>query len=223
MAERVVFLRPDAERIARVVRRVEGFRADPPLTFRRVLEQPSRKVFRVCTFDGAWATGTPKTVTFKNQTSTPNTVSALNLFFPITENAVSADCAVAKEGTAWYLIDVPFQTATVSVAQVTASGFFAQATATGVVVQSTGLITFASAGSSQAVVSDISISATLNTNDCSITVSKTVSTASVTIAGSTATAMVVGSTATTVSITSTATAVFVTQTATATVLRFKVN
>ncbi len=223
MADRVVFLRPDAERIAKAVRRVESMRDGSPLTFRRVLEQPSRKVFRVCTFDGAWATGTPKTVTFKNQTSTPNTVSALNLFFPITETAVEADCAVAKDGTAWYLIDVPFQTATISVAEVTASGFFAQSTATGVVVESTDVITFASGGSAQTVVSDISISAVLDTSDCLITVSKTVSTASVTIAGATATARVVGATATTISISSAATAVFAMQTATAVVLRFKVT
>lgn len=205
MADRVVFLRPDAERIARAVRQVEGLRQGSPLTFRRAPELARRAdVFRVCTFDGAWATGTPKTVTFKYQASTPNTVSALNLFFPITENAVAADCAVAKEGTAWYLIDVPFATATVAVLGATATGFYAQATA---------LITFASAGSAQTVVSDISISATLDTSDCSITVSKTVSTASITGVGETATA---------VSISSVATAIFATQTATATVLRFKV-
>lgn len=112
MAERVVFLRTDAERIARAVRRVEGLREGSPLTFRRVpAETPQRNVFRIGTFTGAWSTGTTKTVTFKNVTSTPNTVSALNLFFPVTGSS-TRDCAVAREGTAWYLIDVPLQTAT---------------------------------------------------------------------------------------------------------------
>jgi hypothetical protein len=42
-------------------------------------------------------------VTFKNQTTTPNTASATNLFWPIPEGP-SRDCAIAKEGTAWYLL-----------------------------------------------------------------------------------------------------------------------
>ena len=224
MADRVVFLRPDAERIARVVRRVEGMREGSPLTFGPVLESSQRKVFRICTFAGAWATGSTKTVTFKYQSATPNTVNALNLFFPITDTAAAADCAVAKEGTAWYLIDIPFQTATISVVQATASGFYAQSTAVGMVAQSTSLITFSSgSGSSATFVSGISVSAVLNTDDCTITVSQTVSTGSVTIAGATATARVIGATATAVSISGVATALFVTQTATAAVLTFKVT
>jgi hypothetical protein len=40
-------------------------------------------------------------VTFKYQTSTPNTVTATNLFAAV---PASGNCAIAREGTAWYLI-----------------------------------------------------------------------------------------------------------------------
>ena len=65
---------------------------------------PAGKVFRVCTFTGAWSINSQKTVTFKYQTATPNTVSATNLFAAIATAASSRNCAVARDGTAWYLI-----------------------------------------------------------------------------------------------------------------------
>jgi len=106
--ERVTFTKPAAERIAKVVRAVEGGDRDAgPLTFgnRGVAGNP--KLFRVCTFTGAWSIGDAKTVSFKYQTATPNTVSAVNLFFPVTRTATgSRDCAIAKDGTAWFLVDV---------------------------------------------------------------------------------------------------------------------
>ena len=60
-------------------------------------------VFRIGTFAAPWPKGTAETVTFKYQTSTPNTVTATNLFADITSSG-TRDCAVAKEGTAWFLI-----------------------------------------------------------------------------------------------------------------------
>jgi hypothetical protein len=103
VADRVVFLRPDAERIARAVRTVEaGKRDETPLAFRRVMEPP-KKVFRICTFSGAWNIGASKTVTFKYKTTTPNTVSATNLFWPLPDNG-TRDCSIAKDGTAWFLL-----------------------------------------------------------------------------------------------------------------------
>lgn len=110
MAERISFTRPAAERIARVVRSVENARpAGQSLGFQRPATIGNAKVFRVATFSGAWAIGAQKTVTFKNVTNTPNTASVTNLFFPVTNTAAgSRDCAIAKEGTAWYLVDVPF-------------------------------------------------------------------------------------------------------------------
>jgi hypothetical protein len=104
VADRVVFLRPDAERIARAVRTVEaGNRNETPLRFGRVVES-GKRVFRVCTFTGAWPKNSLNTVTFKYQSSTPNTVSALNLFAAIGTASSSRNCAIAREGTAWFLV-----------------------------------------------------------------------------------------------------------------------
>jgi hypothetical protein len=176
--ERVTFTKPAAERIAKVVRAVEGGDRDAgPLSFgnRGVAGNP--KLFRVCTFTGAWAIGDTKTVTFKNQTATPNTVAAVNLFFPVTSTATgNTDCAIAKEGTAWYLIDVPLETAT---------AVFAGSTTTGIVVSST---------QSTSRVTDVTLSATLNTSNCTISIGKTLVTASTIFVTGTATSIFVQST-----------------------------
>ena len=103
--ERVTFTRPAAERIAKVVRQVEGGDRDtPPLVFGARIGSKSEKVFRVCTFTGSWSKNTAKVVTFRNQTATPNTANATNLFASIGTAASSRNCAIAKDGTAWYLI-----------------------------------------------------------------------------------------------------------------------
>jgi hypothetical protein len=175
--ERVTFTKPAAERIAKVVRAVEGGDRDAgPLSFgnRGVAGNP--KAFRVCTFTGAWSINATKTVTFKNQTATPNTVAAVNLFFPFPAPASATDCAIAKEGTAWYLIDVPFETAT---------AVFVGATTTGIVVSST---------QSTSRVTDVTLSATLNTSNCTISIGKTLVTASTIFVTGTATGVFVQST-----------------------------
>ena len=171
------FTRESAERIANVVRAAElASPAARPLSFERVDYVKNSKVFRVCTFTGAWAIGDTKTVTFKNQTSTPNTVAAVNLFFPFPAPASSTDCAIAKDGTAWYLIDVPFETAT---------AVFAGSTTTGIVVSST---------QSTSRVTDVTLSATLNTSNCTISIGKTLVTASTIFVTGTATSVFVQST-----------------------------
>ena len=102
---RVDFTRSAAERIANVVRAVEaGDRDGEPLRFGRVALPDQAKVFRVCTFTGAWSKDTLKTVTLKYNTTTPNTFVARNLFAEIASSATTRNCAIAKEGTAWYLI-----------------------------------------------------------------------------------------------------------------------
>lgn len=94
-----------AVRIANAVRKVEiGDRAEKPLEFDAVLPPQQRKAFRVATFSGAWSIGATKTVTFKYQTATPNTAVALNLFANVPAPSGSGDCAIAREGTAWFLI-----------------------------------------------------------------------------------------------------------------------
>jgi len=175
--ERVTFTKPAAERIAKVVRAVEGGDRDAgPLTFgnRGVAGNP--KAFRVCTFTGAWSINDTKAVTFRNQTTTPNTVAAVNLFFPFPAPASATDCAIAKDGTSWYLIDVPFETAT---------AVFAGSTTTGIVVSST---------QSTSRVTDVTLSATLNTSNCTISIGKTLVTASTIFVTGTATSVFVQST-----------------------------
>lgn len=112
--ERVSFTRPAAERIAKVVRTVEaGDRDAGPLSFGYRDSAAIGKAFRICTFTGSWAIGSSKTVTFKHVSATPNTAAATNLFFPVPDGA-TRDCAIAKDGTAWFLVDVPLRTASAS-------------------------------------------------------------------------------------------------------------
>ena len=109
--ERVSFTRPAAERIGKAVRQVEAGRRDlGPIEWGP--RGGSTKIFRVCTFTGAWAINTAKTVTFRNVTTTPNTVSATNLFCDLPSNGDLA-CAVAKAGTAWYLVQSQFTSVSV--------------------------------------------------------------------------------------------------------------
>jgi len=102
----VTFSRGAAQRIAKAVRTVEGGdRNQPGLTFDHPMPSASSKVFRVCTFTGTWSKGSSKTVTFKSTTSTPNTAVAQNIFVSVGSTATgSKNCAIAKDGTAWYLI-----------------------------------------------------------------------------------------------------------------------
>ncbi len=165
--ERVTFTRPAAERIAKVVRAVEGGDRDQAGITYGSAPSSQQKTFRVCTFTGAWSINASKTVTFKYQTTPPNTVSAMNLFFPITNTATATrDCAIAKDGTAWFLIDVPL------------------ATATAVFITSTATATFFGTDSTSQITFVTGVSASLNTTDCTISVSAATSTAiSVSMAG----------------------------------------
>ena len=105
----VQFTRESAERIAGVVRTIElAAPKGRPLSFEAVQSPPaSQKPFRIATFTAAWAKGTEQVLTFKNQTTTPNTVSATNLLYHVeplktTEPQI---CAIAREGTAWYFVN----------------------------------------------------------------------------------------------------------------------
>ena len=103
----VSFSRPAAQRIAKAVRVIEaGNRSQPGLTFDHPMPSAG-KVFRVCTFTGAWSKNSSKVVTFRGVTSTPNTAVAQNIFVAITGTTATAttkNCAIAKDGTAWSLI-----------------------------------------------------------------------------------------------------------------------
>jgi hypothetical protein len=96
----VQFTRESAERIANVVRAAEltptpGRR----LNFDAILESPRRRVFRMGTFTGAWPINTAKVVTLDNGV----VLAAVNRFFDH-PNVGTRNCAVAKDGTAWYLV-----------------------------------------------------------------------------------------------------------------------
>jgi hypothetical protein len=102
MTRPVIFDEAAALRIVNTIRKVEtGDRAERPLTFDAV-PPTQRKVFRIATFSGAWAVGATKTVTFKFATA--QTAVATNLFAAVPAPSGSGDCAIAKEGTAWFLI-----------------------------------------------------------------------------------------------------------------------
>ena len=103
MADRVTFTPGSADRIAKVVRIVEagnrdatGYVASPRL-------QGGGASLKLCTFTGSWSVGSAKTLTLKNQTTTPNTVSAYNLHLGL-EPASPCDVLIGKAGTAWYLV-----------------------------------------------------------------------------------------------------------------------
>lgn len=77
-----------------------GFRAIPT-----VLEgetPTSQKVFRIATFSGAWAIGATKTVDLKYVTPATQ-VTAMNLVCGLSPSG-ACDVSIAKEGTAWFLV-----------------------------------------------------------------------------------------------------------------------
>ena len=103
-SERVAFTRQAAVRISDAVRRVEaGDQSASGLSFGRVSPAVAGKTFRIATFTGSWAINSAKTVTFKYQTQTPNTVSATNLFCGLNPGG-ECDVSIAKEGTSWFLL-----------------------------------------------------------------------------------------------------------------------
>jgi hypothetical protein len=176
--ERVTFTKPAAERIAKVVRTVEqGDRGGAALTFGG-MPAGMPAAIKICTFTGSLAIGTPKTVTFKYATNTPNTVTAQNLFWEVPQTQTTTDCAIGKHGTAWYLLSIPVESRT---------AVFVTQTTAGTSVGQVSLLQ---------VMTDISISGSLNTSNCAITISKTPTTAWVSLVEKTGTAVFVTSTIT---------------------------
>jgi len=95
------------DRIERTIERVSGTPyggGATNVTPRLEMIGGSQKVFRICTFTGSWAIDADKAVTFKGVTTTPNTVSARNLFCGLSPGTVTCDVSIAKDGTAWYLV-----------------------------------------------------------------------------------------------------------------------
>lgn len=96
-------IRRVVERIGAEPYRVTNIQQGPRL--QDIPRRAARGGFRICTFTGAWAIGTEKTVTFRGVTTTPNTVAVTNLFASVTGECGARDCAIARDG-AWYLVAV---------------------------------------------------------------------------------------------------------------------
>jgi len=165
----VQFTRESAARIANVVRTLEiGVPKLRPLLFDRLVEgSGSGKVFRVGTFTGEWPIGTLKAVTFKYQAATPNTAAVTNLFFPYPSNGTQ-DCAIAKDGTAWFLVDVVFSVGVITYVQSieSATAAYVQSVAT-----SNTTLTYMTGGSAE-----------LNTGTCQIVFTPETATAKIMVA-----------------------------------------
>jgi hypothetical protein len=167
--QRVTFTKPAAERIGKVVREVEAGNRDlGPLEWGpRGVGGSSSKVFRVATVSGAWELNTLRTVTFRNQTTTPNTASVMNHIMPLPamkSTGASRIVNIAKDHTQWYLVSFPLMTATAIMSTGTQTITFMGTGAT-------QIISFATVGADVNAITDVS--AVLNTTNCSITVSKT--------------------------------------------------
>jgi hypothetical protein len=172
------------------------------------------RVIKLASFTGPWAKNSAKVVTFKG---TSRTASAANLFFPV-PGTHTRECAVAKIGTAWHLIDVPFNERTAT---------FAGKTATETVfgTNSTRNISFIPSGStstlnyigsvtpeSETITYLTGVSASLNTSNCTITVTPSTQSKSVVVSVKSQTAN-----ATSVSLASAQTATVVTPAGTVTI------
>jgi hypothetical protein len=97
----VKFTRAAGERIGRAVRAVE--RASRPTTGLSYGHSvPAGKVFRMGTFGtSSWPVDTTATVTLLDGTTT---VSAMNTFGSLDTAASSRSVSIARDGTAWYLL-----------------------------------------------------------------------------------------------------------------------
>lgn len=96
-------IRETITRVDAIAPKTSGARQDV-----RLQELHSRpKVFRIATFTGTWNINTDKTVSLVNSGNTNDSLVARNLFASIsasTNSTNASHCAIAKDGTAWYLI-----------------------------------------------------------------------------------------------------------------------
>lgn len=108
MADSFLLSQPFVQKIRSTIERVDGTPLPGAGGTKRaaLLEDPgvqgSGSKFRIATFDGSWNKGASKTVTFQNGGAT---ATAVNLFADVNSDGDSdVNCAVAKDGSAWYLI-----------------------------------------------------------------------------------------------------------------------
>jgi hypothetical protein len=117
MADLTQFDVRSARRIASVVQAVEQEpRRARALTFGPVFEQRRGGAVRFATFSGSWPINTSNTVTFADS----RTAMASNILWPL-EGSSGGNCAIARDGTAWYLL-VPQLEAGTALSSVTLGG-----------------------------------------------------------------------------------------------------
>jgi hypothetical protein len=97
------------DKLGEVIRRVDGG-ATPGFVVtgsEPLLEEPLRNsnIFRIGTFGtAAWSINSQNTVTLSSVSMTGTTVLVNNLFGSIAAAGSTQKCAIAREGTAWYLV-----------------------------------------------------------------------------------------------------------------------
>lgn len=97
----VTFTSRAADRIVKAVRTVEAGHRDQLPFLQQGGPLSGGKTFRIATFTGAWSINGTNTVTLRGSTAT---LSAVNLFAAISTASGARNCAIAKDGTAWYLV-----------------------------------------------------------------------------------------------------------------------
>jgi len=109
--QRVQFTRPAAERIAKVVRKVEeGDRRAGPLKFgprqRPVAQAGDSDIFRIAAFTGTWDVDSTKTIEFIDPVHSNATATAINYFCGI----AGGEVGVAKNASnVWHLVSWEMQ------------------------------------------------------------------------------------------------------------------
>jgi len=109
--QRVQFTRPAAERIAKVVRKVEeGDRRAGPLKFgprqRPVAQAGDSDIFRIAAFTGTWDVDSTKTIEFIDPVHSNATATAINYFCGI----AGGEVGVAKTASnVWHLVSWEMQ------------------------------------------------------------------------------------------------------------------
>lgn len=95
---------PYKQRVDNALATVEGMPSQQKTTLIptrfETLQQPQSKTFRICTFTGAWSINATKTVTARGG---DQTFDAINLVCGLNPSG-SCDVSIAKDGTAWYLV-----------------------------------------------------------------------------------------------------------------------
>ena len=109
--QRVQFTRPAAERIAKVVRKVEeGDRRAGPLKFgprqRPVAASGDSDIFRIAAFTGSWSVDSTATIEFIDPVHSNATATAINYFCGI----AGGEVGVAKNASnVWHLVSWEMQ------------------------------------------------------------------------------------------------------------------